>query len=112
MKKYNRLFALMIEIYNFSHTEAEALLRGVESEASTHFNGRERVIRRCMQLRHVVACKSLQRRYPAARDMTMYCIDMGYTGKRRVMVLEGKVVSHAHADWHAFACRIRNKKAA
>ncbi len=112
MKSHKRLLSLLCTTFSLTTTEAEGLFRGAEAEAVVRCGGRNKVLQRALKLRHTVASGILQRRYPAARDMTMYCIDMGYTGKRRVLVLDGKVVSHGHADWHAFANRIRIKAAA
>lgn len=112
MKSHKRLVSLLVDTFNFSFTEAEGLLRGAEAEAVSRCGGRNTVIRRALRLRQHRAVASLQRRYPAAKDVSVLCMDMGYTGKRRVLVQDGKVVSHGHAEWHAFASRIRTKAAA
>ncbi len=46
------------------------------------------------------------RNYPAAQDKTMYAVDCGYTGSRRVLVFDGRVVSHGHVEWSAFLGRL------
>lgn len=112
MKQYRRLTSLMRETMNLTLTEAEAALRGVEAEAVRRCGGRDVTIRRALGLRQVVANSGQHRRYPDAKDCTMYLVDLGYTGKRRVLVNDGKVVSHGHADWFAFVSRYASKKRA
>lgn len=112
MKQYPRLVALMRQTMNLTKTEAEAALRGVEAEAVVRCGGRNATIRRALGLRQVVANSCQSRRYPNAKDCTFYMIEKGYTGKRRVLVHDGKVVSHGHADWHAFASRFQTIKRA
>lgn len=109
MKSYSRLVALLRATMNLTLGEAEALTRGVEAEAVARCGGRAKVIARAMALRHYHAASGLLRRYPNCVDKTVYCIELGYTGKRRVIVSDGKVVSHGHADWFHFAERIRAK---
>lgn len=109
MKAYPRLIALLRETMNLTTGEAEALTRGVEAEAVSRCGGKAKVVARAMKLRHYHAATELMRKYPSAQDVTMYCIDLGYTGKRRVIVLDCRVVSHGRQDWHEFAQRIREK---
>jgi hypothetical protein len=42
-----------------------------------------------------------------ATDRSMYARSLGYAGSRRVVVLDGKVITHRRADWFLFceACR-------
>lgn len=107
MKSYPRLVSLLRTTMHLTTGEAEALTRGVEAEAVTRCGGKAKVISRAMMLRHYHVASDLLRKYPNGKDMTMYCIDMGYVGKRRVIVSDGKVVSHGHQDWFQFAERIR-----
>jgi hypothetical protein len=109
MKSYPRLVSLIRETMNLTTGEAEALLRGVEAEAVVRCGGKAKIIPRAMKLRHNRVAADLLRKYPNGKDMTMYCIDMGYASRRRVIVLDGKVVSHGHQDWFQFAERIRYK---
>mgnify|MGYP001599680923 FL=1 len=67
------------------------------------------VVRRAFALRHYAALRALLARYPNARDKTAFAIDSGFTGKRRVLVDDGKVVSHGHLAWDVFLTRIRTK---
>ncbi|KSQ21503.2 hypothetical protein APB26_31435 [Pseudomonas aeruginosa] len=98
---------------NLTTGEAEALTRGIEAEAVTRCGGKAKVIARAMALRHYHAASGLLRKYPNCVDKTVFCIELGYTGKRRVIVSDGKVVSHGHVDWFHFVERIRgNAKAA
>ncbi|WP_095158386.1 hypothetical protein [Pseudomonas sp. Irchel 3E13] len=87
---------------NLTWGEAEALTRGVEAEAVLRCGGRKRVVRRAFALRHYVALRGISARYPKALDKTVYAIDLGFTGKRRVLVDDGKVVSHGHLAWEVF----------
>lgn len=107
MKRHQRLTALLRETMNLTSTEAEAALRGVEAEAVRRCGGRSATIRRALGLRQVVANSLLHRRYPHAKDCTFDLILLGYTGKRRVLVHDGKVVSHGHGDYHAFVGRLQ-----
>lgn len=109
MKLYPRLVSLLRTTMNLTTGEAEALMRGVEAEAVIRCGGKSKIIARAMTLRHYHVATELLRKYPSVQDMTMYCIDMGYSGRRRVIVSDGKVVSHGHQDWFQFAERIRNK---
>lgn len=36
------------------------------------------------------------------QDKTAYCRALGYRGRRRVIVLDGRVPSHGNADWFEF----------
>lgn len=110
MKSYDRLVAVLREAMNLTQGEAEAVTRGVEAEAVTRCGGIESVVRRAFALRHYVALRGLTARYPNAIDKTVYAIDLGFTGKRRVLVDDGKVVSHGHQAWDVFLNRIRAKK--
>jgi hypothetical protein len=105
MKTYRRLVALLRETMNLSLTEAQAALRGVEAEAVYRCGGRNKVIRQAFGLRHIVSNSALMRRYPKAKDCTTDLIQKGYSGKRRVLVHDGIVVSHGHGEYHAFAVR-------
>ena len=49
---------------------------------------------------------SSMRKYPTARDKTMYAVDCGYTGSKRVLVHDGRVVSHGHVEWSVFIGRL------
>lgn len=109
MKTYPRLIALLRTTMNLTTGEAEALTRGAEAEAVLRCGGKAKVIARAMSLRHYHVATALFQKYPQGVDKTMYCIDLGYTGKRRVILSDGKVVSHGHVDWHQFAERIRSK---
>lgn len=102
MRSYTRLVALLRETMNLTQGEAEALTRGVEAEAVSRCGGRKRVIRRAFALRHCVALRGITARYPNASDKTVYAIYLGFTGKRRVLVDDGKVVSHGHLAWEVF----------
>lgn len=106
MKKYSRLVELLRQSYNLTLTEAEGAIRGAEAEAVSRCGGRRAVIERAFHGRQFAASSKLRRQYPKARDVTMYCIDKGYTGKRRVLVHDGVVVSHGRVDWHVFGARL------
>lgn len=110
MKEHRRLVGLLTETMNLTTTEAEAALRGVEAEAVARCGGAKAVIRRALALRQTEALRKLMRRYPGATDKTFYAIELGYRGKRRVILSDGKVVSHGHADWHAFCGKLSAKK--
>lgn len=109
MRSYPRLVSLLRETMNLTTGEAEALMRGVEAEAVVRCGGKAKIISRAMTLRHYRVAADLLQKYPNGKDMTMYCIDMGYAGKRRVIVFDGRVVSHGHQDWFQFVERIRYK---
>lgn len=94
---------------NLTTGEAEALMRGVEAEAVARCGGRAKIISRAMMLRHYHVVADLLRKYPTGQDKTMYCIGLGYAGRRKVIVSDGKVVSHGHQDWNQFSQRIRTK---
>jgi len=72
-------------------------------------SGRAKIISRAMMLRHYHVVADLLRKYPTGQDKTMYCIGLGYAGRRKVIVSDGKVVSHGHQDWNQFSQRIRTK---
>lgn len=110
MKGHARLVRLLTETMNLTTTEAEGALRGVQAEAVARCGGPSVVIRRAFALRQYVSSRNVQKRYPSAQDKTLYALDRGYTGKRRVYVHDGKVVSHAHVDWHEFCERITGKR--
>lgn len=112
MKTHKRLTHLLKTTFILTQSEAEGAIRGAEAEAVVRCGGREAVIRRAMGLRHYVASADLLRRYPSAKDVTVYCLDKGYTGKRRVLIHDGRVVSHGHVEWHVFAKRLGCKAAA
>lgn len=42
-------------------------------------------------------------------DKTDYAIACGYTGKRRVIVQDGKIISHGNADWFEWITRVMNR---
>ncbi|HEK3717127.1 TPA: hypothetical protein ACWLUJ_006579 [Pseudomonas aeruginosa] len=109
MKTYPRLVALLRTTMNLTTGEAEALMRGAEAEAVVRCGGKAKVIARAMALRHYYVTAVLLRKYPNGVDKTMYCIDLGYAGRRRVILSDGKVVSHGRQDWHQFAERLRTK---
>jgi len=109
MKTYPRLVSLLRETMNLTTGEAEALMRGVEAEAVVRCGGKAKVITRAMLLRHYRVVAELLKKFTTGKDMTVYCIDMGYAGRRRVIVSDGKVVSHGHQDWFLFSQRIRDK---
>lgn len=102
MKKFPRLIELLRETMNLTLGEAEALTRGVEAEAVSRCGGRDKVVRRAFALRQNLAVSRLMRRYPAAADKTVYAIDRGYTGRRRVLIHDGAVVSHGNQQWETF----------
>lgn len=112
MKNHTRLTRLLKTTFNLTQGEAEGAIRGAEAEAVTRCGGRLAVIRRAIGLRHYVASTDILRQYPLAKDVTVYCVDKGYTGKRRVLIHDGKVVSHGHVEWHVFAERLGRKAAA
>ncbi|EPG9351868.1 hypothetical protein ACKU3Z_030280 [Pseudomonas aeruginosa] len=109
MKSYSRLVSLLRTTMNLTTGEAEALMRGVEAEAVVRCGGKAKIISRAMALRHYCVAARLLQKYPNGKDKTMYSIDLGYAGKRRVIVYDGKVVSHGHQDWFEFVDRVRNK---
>lgn len=111
MKSYPRLVALLRETMSLTTGEADALTRGVEAEAVSRCGGIANVVRRAFALRHYAALRVQLARYPNALDKTAFAIDTGFTGKRRVLVDDGKVVSHGHLAWDVFLTRIRTKQA-
>lgn len=49
-----------------------------------------------------------------AHDVTPYARSIGYGGPRRVLVMDGKVITHRRMDWFAFCamCRCHARRAA
>ncbi len=46
--------------------------------------------------------------HPAAgADKTGYAMSCGYTGRRPVIVADGRVISHRHQDWFEFLRAVR-----
>jgi len=45
--------------------------------------------------------------FPQSDDMTAYAQSLGYRGKRRVYVLDGKVISHRSLNWFEFSAALR-----
>lgn len=45
--------------------------------------------------------------HPSAVDKTDYARSLGYSGTRSVLVLDGRVISHAGADWFRFCASLR-----
>ncbi len=41
------------------------------------------------------------------KDVTEFARGIGYQGKKPVIVLDGKVISHRNVDWFAFCDRCR-----
>lgn len=39
-------------------------------------------------------------------DRTDYVRNLGYRGKRRVIVQDGLVISHNNIEWHIFCARV------
>lgn len=110
MKRRERLVGLLTETMNLSVTEAEGALRGVQAEAVARCGGPGAVIRRALAQRQTVAARKILKRYPNASDKTFYAIESGYAGKRRVLVHDGKVVSHGHVCWHSFCESLARKR--
>ncbi|MFP3637494.1 hypothetical protein [Paraburkholderia sp. SIMBA_054] len=59
---------------------------------------------------HRAMCKLLEAGH--ASDVTSYARSIGYDGKRAVIVLDGKVISHRWKDWFHFCemCRVRARR--
>lgn len=47
---------------------------------------------------------------PHHQDKTAYARLIGYTGKKPVLVSDGKVTSHRNADWSAFCANLHRKQ--
>ncbi len=43
-------------------------------------------------------------------DKTDYARSCGYSGTRRVIVLDGRVTSHGNADWHEWISKLHRKE--
>ncbi len=50
--------------------------------------------------------------FPQADDLTGYARTLGYRGCRRVLVLDGKVISHRSLDWFEFCQMLRQRQKA
>jgi hypothetical protein len=74
-----------------NHHEAERTFLG-SRERGRHLDAA--TINRLLELRH-------------AHDQTAYATMIGYGGRRQVVVMDGKVVSHGWKDWFEFCeeCR-------
>lgn len=48
--------------------------------------------------------------FPQCDDMTAYAQSLGYRGKRRVHVLDGKVISHRSINWFDFCAALRGRQ--
>jgi hypothetical protein len=48
--------------------------------------------------------------FPQADDLTAYAKTVGYTGAKRILVLDGKVISLRSINWFEFCAAIRARK--
>lgn len=48
----------------------------------------------------------------SATDCTAYARSLGYTGKKRVLIQDGRVITHRSVEWHFFCERLRYQKSA
>lgn len=46
----------------------------------------------------------------AGKDVTEYARSIGYSDARRVVVVDGKVVTHRSRNWHDFCAIFREPK--
>jgi len=46
--------------------------------------------------------------HPFTSNKTKYATGLGYTGRKPVIVRDGRVITHGGKDWHEFMQRVRH----